>query len=177
MWPCLLRPLLFAKPHKQPPHPALAAFPCLLGTSPPPPPHILHLTSNHTSKRLLTGTFPVFNTPLAFAQKCDRIHSLLEIILRGIESLELAAKEASKQNMIWREELETCADHQGMSHAEVYADLYRLLIAGRSGVAVAEWLGNRLTTRVCCISSLADERRLPSGRRLLKRRANQCSRP
>lgn len=35
-----------------------------------------------------------------------------------------------------------------VSHADVHADLFRLLVTGRAGVAVTEWLGNRLTGRV-----------------------------
>lgn len=35
-----------------------------------------------------------------------------------------------------------------MSHPDVHADLFRLLVTGRAGVAVTEWLGNRLTGRV-----------------------------
>ena len=35
-----------------------------------------------------------------------------------------------------------------MSKVDVHADLFKLLLTGRSGVAVSEWLGNRLTGRV-----------------------------
>jgi hypothetical protein len=31
---------------------------------------------------------------------------------------------------------------------DVHADLFRLLVTGRGGIAVSEWLGNRLTGRV-----------------------------
>jgi len=35
-----------------------------------------------------------------------------------------------------------------VSKQGVHADLFKSLMTGRSGVAVAEWLGNRLTGRV-----------------------------
>lgn len=46
------------------------------------------------------------------------------------------------------------ADHHeqptdlSVSHAEVHSDLFKLLMVGRAGAAIAEWLGNRLTGRV-----------------------------
>lgn len=32
---------------------------------------------------------------------------------------------------------------------DVYADLFRFLMTGRTGIAVNEWLGSRMTPRVC----------------------------
>jgi hypothetical protein len=111
---------------------------------------------------------------LALAQVSDLIAELLEVVLRGLEGAEHAFRDGEKQTMIWREELETCGEQQGseskfvrseerptvwfrwtgvvltplVSHADVHADLFMLLMAGRANPAVTEWLGNRLTGRV-----------------------------
>ena len=37
----------------------------------------------------------------------------LHVILRGLEAAEHAFRDGEKQTLIWREELETCAEQQG----------------------------------------------------------------
>jgi hypothetical protein len=84
--------------------------------------------------------------------------------MRGLESVEHAFKEGEKQTMIWREELESCGEQRGresfgapphsetnetVSVDEIHSHLFQLLITGRGSPAVTEWLGNRLTGRVC----------------------------
>ncbi|KAK4687139.1 hypothetical protein P7C73_g2981, partial [Tremellales sp. Uapishka_1] len=137
-------------------HPNLASFPSILPAIPPPAPDILYLRSPGPAEaeyRLLTGTFPLAaNTPLAarilaLARISDRMSGFLDVILRGLEAAELAVRDGEKENIKWREELETCAEQQAMTVPEVHADLFKLLTTGRSGVAVNEWLGNRLTGR------------------------------
>jgi hypothetical protein len=61
--------------------------------------------------------------------------------------------------------LSECADHHeqptdhSVSHPEVHADLFKLLMVGRAGAAVAEWLGNRLTGRVNSLSDVSEMNR------------------
>ncbi|KIR81389.1 hypothetical protein I306_01624 [Cryptococcus gattii EJB2] len=133
-------------------HPRLASFPVLLPANPPTPPTVLHIQPGHTTSiSLLTGTFRLASIPtaelLSLAQVSDRITGLLDIVLRGLESAEAAFREGEKQTMIHREDLETCAKKQGTSIPDVYADLFRFLMTGRTGIAVTEWLGSRMTPR------------------------------
>ena len=102
-------------------HTKLDRFPTLLPTSVPSPPDILRVTSpdGASSKRLLSGTLLLGrgargDTPtLRLAQSCNWLEGFLNTILRGLEAIEHAFKEGEKQTMIWREELETCAEQQG----------------------------------------------------------------
>lgn len=133
-------------------HPRLISFPALLPANPPTPPTVLHIQPGHASSiSLLTGTFQLPSIPsaelLSLAQVSDRITGLLDIVLRGLESAEAAFRDGEKQTMIHREDLETCAKQQGTSIPDVYADLFRFLMTGRTGVAVSEWLGSRMTPR------------------------------
>ena len=43
--------------------------------------------------------------------------SFLDVIVQGLEAVEQAFRDGEKQTMIWREELETCADQQGSRSA------------------------------------------------------------
>lgn len=43
-----------------------------------------------------------------------------------------------------------------VSVKEVHADLFKLLMTGRSGPAVQEWLGNRLTGRVSVLNDWSE---------------------
>jgi hypothetical protein len=103
------------------PHTKLDSFPSLLPTIVPCLPHVLTVCSpdRSTTKRLLTGTLPlgsglqVDEHLLKLARTCDRLNGFLDIILRGMESVEYAFKEGEKQTMIWREELESCGEQQG----------------------------------------------------------------
>ncbi|WVF72936.1 hypothetical protein IAT40_007754 [Kwoniella sp. CBS 6097] len=133
-------------------HPLLSTFPALLPSDPPVSAHILTIGD----RSFLTGTFPLSIPPsrtagdtavLGLAQSSDRMVGLLDIILRGLENAEQAFRDGEKQTMICREDLETCAQQQAMTIPDVHADLFRFLMTGRSGVAVNEWLGNRLTGR------------------------------
>ncbi|KAK8853269.1 hypothetical protein IAR55_003972 [Kwoniella newhampshirensis] len=130
-------------------HPHLLTFPALLPSNPPVPPSILHVSSSS----LLTGLFPLATdsigstTILYLAKVSDKIAGLFDVLLRGLESAEAAFREGEKQTMICREDLETCAQQQATSILDVYADLFRFLMTGRSAVAVSEWLGSRLTGR------------------------------
>ncbi|OXG13990.1 hypothetical protein C366_04983 [Cryptococcus neoformans Tu401-1] len=133
-------------------HPRLISFPALLPANPPTPPTVLHIQARDASSiSLLTGTFQLPSIPsvelLSLAQVSDRITGLLDIVLRGLESAEAAFREGDKQTMIHREDLETCAKQQGTSIPDVYADLFRFLMTGRTGIAVNEWLGSRMTPR------------------------------
>lgn len=110
-------------------HPKLDTFPTLLPTTVPSPPDILQITSpvGACSKRLLTGTLPLGrgtrgdSSVLRLAQSCNRLEGFLNTILRGLEAIEHAFKEGEKQTMIWREELETCADQQGSKfHLDIH---------------------------------------------------------
>lgn len=117
-------------------HPRLDRFPTLLPTTVPSPSDILRITSpdGASSKRLLTGTLPLGrgtrgDTPnLRLAQSCNWLEGFLNTILRGLEAIEHAFKEGEKQNMIWREELETCADQQGSGSNSFSLELEHLLI-------------------------------------------------
>lgn len=105
------------------------------------------------SVRLLTGTFTLPHnaalTPaaLALAQRADTLERLLDVVLRALGACETVLRESEKQTMIWREELEECGQQQDMSVADVHADLFRFLVAGRCGPAVSEWVGSRMTNR------------------------------
>ncbi|WVQ74239.1 hypothetical protein IAR50_003835 [Cryptococcus sp. DSM 104548] len=141
-----------AAPTKHGPHPHLSAFPALLPATPPAASTILNLHSPSISFSFLTGTFPLPPSPptrevLEIAQTSDRIVGLLDTVLRGVEGMELAFREGEKLTMIHREELDTCAKQQGTSISDVHADLFRFLLTGRTGVAVSEWLGSRMTPR------------------------------
>lgn len=159
-----IQPTAKAKPGA---NPKLAAFPSLLPSTPRVPPDVLAISPRGATSSLLTGTLllpdgtpaPPPRSTLALAESADMLETLLDVILRGLEAAQNAFKESEKQTMIWREELETCADQQGsgcaceielttVSTPDVHADLFRLLMISRSGPAVAEWLGNRMTNRV-----------------------------
>lgn len=102
-------------------HAKLDSFSSLLPTSVPSAPDVLHLSppDGSCSMRLLTGTLPrgsrtrCTRSTLRLAQTCNRLEGMLNTILRGLEAIDHAFKEGDKQTMIWREELETCADQQG----------------------------------------------------------------
>lgn len=136
------------------PHSALSTFPSLLSDNPSLTPDTLCI-SIHSKKalRLLTGCFPLegkgdpSDDVLRFARLTNAVSRYLNLILRGLETAEHAFREAEKQTMIWREELETAATQQAMSKEAVYADLLRMLLAGRCDVAVSEWFGGKLTSR------------------------------
>jgi hypothetical protein len=105
-------------------HPKLSSFPTLLTFQTETTPDILYLSPpcSATHHRYLTGTFPLKNvktpTPsiLAFAQLAERLSQYLEIVIRGLESVQHAFGEGQKQGMIWREELETCGEQQGCEY-------------------------------------------------------------
>ncbi|KAL1412364.1 hypothetical protein Q8F55_000108 [Vanrija albida] len=150
-----IQPTAKAKPGA---NPKLATFPALLPSTPRVLPDVLAISPPRNagpSASLLTGTLlladgtpaPPPPSTLALAESADMLETLLDIILRGLEAAQNAFKESEKQTMIWREELETCAEQQGMSTPDVHADLFRLLMISRSGPAVSEWLGNRMTNR------------------------------
>ncbi|WVR07625.1 hypothetical protein IAU60_004667 [Kwoniella sp. DSM 27419] len=138
-------------------HELLYLFPALLPSATPVPPHTLQIAG----RPYLTGTFPlptrastsrsntaeVDRSILALAQISNRMVGLLNTVLRGLENAEQAFRDADKQTMICREDLETCAGQQGTSIPDVHADLFHFLMTGRSGIAVNEWLGNKLTGR------------------------------
>lgn len=75
--------------------------------------------------RLLTGTFrlpdgtpsPTPPSILALAERSDRLASLINVLFRGVESIEAALRDGDKQTMIWREELETCGQQQGSEYS------------------------------------------------------------
>nr|XP_018260797.1 uncharacterized protein I303_06513 [Kwoniella dejecticola CBS 10117]OBR82955.1 hypothetical protein I303_06513 [Kwoniella dejecticola CBS 10117] len=143
------------KPEPKPTlHPLLSAFPSLLPSRIPLPPNILRISSYP----FLTGTLPLpllndnkdgkpHRTILELSKVSDRMVGFLDIILRGLENAVVAFRESEKQTMICREDLETCAQQQAMSIPDVHSDLFRFLMTGRSGVAVNEWLGSKLTGR------------------------------
>ncbi|WRT70155.1 uncharacterized protein IL334_007149 [Kwoniella shivajii] len=131
-------------------HSTLSAFPALLPSAIPISPDILVISAFP----FLTGTFPLppqTRIPtqglLELAKASDKMVGFLDVILRGLENAEVAFREGEKQTMICREDLETCAQQQAMSTFDVHSDLFRFLMTGRSGVAVNEWLGSRLTGR------------------------------
>nr|ODN91736.1 hypothetical protein L203_00987 [Cryptococcus depauperatus CBS 7841] len=133
-------------------HPLLLTFPSLLPSNPPVPPVVLQIqTSYPSSISLLTGTLPLSTRPtrevLSLAQMSDRMLVLLDTALRGFENVEAAFRECEKQTMIHREDLETSGKQQGVSIADVHADMFRFLMTGRTGVVVSEWLGSRMTPR------------------------------
>ncbi|WWC91790.1 uncharacterized protein L201_006737 [Kwoniella dendrophila CBS 6074] len=138
-----------APPPKPTLHSSLTTFPCLLPSAIPLQPDILSI-SNH---QFLTGTFPFpdnqkqGNALLELSRISDKMVGFLDVILRSLENAEIAFREGEKQTLICREDLETCAQQQAMSTPDVHADLFRFLMTGRSGIAVNEWLGNRLTGR------------------------------
>ncbi|KAL7418520.1 hypothetical protein Q5752_006978 [Cryptotrichosporon argae] len=148
--PAITNPFLPPPPSKPTSlaHPLLSTFPALLPAPTPVAPHVLSVPP----LRLLTGTFPVPPAPdaavLALAQVSDTLCGLFEGVIRGIEAMEAAVKDGEKQTMLWREEVETCGEQQGMTRVEVHADLFRLLMTGRTGPAVTDWLGNRMSNRV-----------------------------
>ncbi|OCF61367.1 hypothetical protein L486_01015 [Kwoniella mangroviensis CBS 10435] len=149
--PFMRQAALTQTPPKPTIHPSLSTFPALLPSTIPLQPDILHIGSSEYS--LLTGTFasPSDSEPsqemMELSKISDKIVHLLDIILRGIENAEIHFREGDKQTMICREDLETCAKQQAMSIQDVHSDLFRFLMTGRSGVAVNEWMGNRLTGR------------------------------
>ncbi|OCF41363.1 hypothetical protein I317_04844 [Kwoniella heveanensis CBS 569] len=143
-------------------HSSLSTFPSLLPSDPPISAHVLTISN----RSFLTGTFPLSTLPSAspdsgfgpssstmgtavldLAKVSDRMAGLLNVVLRGLENAEQAFRDGEKQTMICREDLETCAQQQAMTIPDVHADLFRFLMTGRSGIAVNEWLGNRLTGR------------------------------
>lgn len=113
-----------------------------------------------TSARLLTGTYLLPSaTPealppsvLELALRGDMLTRLLDTVFRGFESCAAAFKDADKQTFLWRDELEICGQQQGVSASDVHAELFRFLMTGRPSVPIGEWLGNRLTNRVCTLS-------------------------
>jgi hypothetical protein len=80
--------------------------------------------------------------------RADTITRLLDPVFRGLESCAAAYRDAERQTMVWREELEACGQQQGMTVRDVHADLFRFLMCRRSSPPITEWLGNRLTNRV-----------------------------
>nr|XP_019010398.1 uncharacterized protein I206_04867 [Kwoniella pini CBS 10737]OCF49179.1 hypothetical protein I206_04867 [Kwoniella pini CBS 10737] len=140
------------KPEPRPTfHSLLKSFPSLLPSNIPLPPNILSISSYP----FLTGTLPLPPSQgkenaqeiLELSKISDRMSGYLDIILRGLENAEIAFRESEKQTMICREDLETCAQQQAMTIPDVHSDLFRFLMTGRSGVAVNEWLGSKLTGR------------------------------
>ena len=150
------------------PHSKLASFPSLLPAKPPLPPDVLRLRSPRSSSEttfltgsLRTGSGVSTSSSLNLAQMSNRLASLFDFVLKGIEAAEHAFREGEKQTLIWREEVESCGEQQGsmsnieafrdslspVTKGEVHADLFRLLSTGRHGPAVGDWLGNRLTGR------------------------------
>ena len=110
----------FSTPHL---HAKLDTFPALLPSTPFLSADILHLAppSGSTSHSLLTGTFPLSSSQihspvLDFAETASRLSLLLDVLLRGLETAEHSFTDGEKQTMIWREELETCAEQQGSKH-------------------------------------------------------------
>lgn len=179
----------FAKPPPPPnpniPHARLLAFPSLLPANPPADPHVLTIQLGSVTRTLLTGSFLISSTDrsdiealaetriaeqvLRVAQSSDKLLGLYNTMLRGLDAVETAWREAAKQNMIWREELETCGSQHGCecgnsdddlrcrlsaraddaaSRADIHADLLRFLVTGRSNEGVSDWLGAKLTGRV-----------------------------
>jgi hypothetical protein len=98
-------------------HTKLATFPSLLATAPPQPPHILHINLPGRKIRLLTGSFPcpdtIFPPYLRLSQSSNLLEGFLNTVLRGLEAMEAAWRDAYKQTMVWREELEECGKSQG----------------------------------------------------------------
>ncbi|CAK9782409.1 hypothetical protein CC85DRAFT_314014 [Cutaneotrichosporon oleaginosum] len=140
-------------------HAKLEAASTLLPADPRPPPSVLHVAvpaqRPRASARLLTGTYllppgtpeDVPSAILEVAVRADKIAHLLDPVFRGLESCAAAYRDAEKQTMVWREELEACGEQQGMSVRVVHADLFRFLMCRRSSPPITEWLGNRLTNR------------------------------
>ncbi|WVQ84661.1 hypothetical protein IAT38_006816 [Cryptococcus sp. DSM 104549] len=146
-----MRPVAAALP-KQTLHPILQDFPSLLPSKSPIAPTMLQIsTQQPSSAYLLNGTLSLASDPtpavLELAQIADQMVTLFDTVLRGLENAEAAFREGEKQTMICREDLETCAKQQATSIPDVHADLFRHLITGRTGIAVTEWLGNRMTGR------------------------------
>lgn len=111
------------------PHKKVETFPALLPSNPRAPSDVLTLlpparNSNRIGGSLLTGTFllpegtPTPTPPaiLALSERSDRLAGLINVLFRGVESVEAALREADKQTMIWREELETCGQQQGSEY-------------------------------------------------------------
>ncbi|ORX40520.1 hypothetical protein BD324DRAFT_647447 [Kockovaella imperatae] len=133
-----------------PRHELLKDFPCLLPSASPMPPDILRIGPPASDIRhlFLTGTYPTdVRTDLRQVLLVDKISEMLDVVLRGISVAHHHFREAGKQTMIWREEVETCGEQQGMSKKDTHSDLFRLLMTGRCSPGVSEWLGNRLTGR------------------------------
>ena len=60
---------------------------------------------------------------LRVAQLSDRLLGLYNTYLRGLDAVDVAWREVSKQNMIWREELEGCASKHGSEYSS--GSMYR----------------------------------------------------
>jgi hypothetical protein len=100
-----------------------------LPANPPAEPHVLTVLVGSVTRTLLTGSFLVPSTDrsdtealaetriaeqvLRVAQSSDKLLGLYNTVLRGFDAVETAWREAAKQNMIWREELETCGSQHG----------------------------------------------------------------
>lgn len=150
-------------------HASLSSFPRLFPAYNETKPQVLSIIpcAAKASRRQLSGTYTVTGVPedqtLVMAGIAHRLSDYFDTILRGLENADAAHKEGAKQTMIWREELETCAEQQGsewrfvlmsrqlkaVSNQEVMDDVFRFLMTGRCSAAVTEWLGSRLTGRVC----------------------------
>lgn len=80
-------------------------------------PDILTVTIDNETSSFLTGSFPVpeaiTKQILKVAQLSDRIACYLDVMAKGMEAIESAWRDAYKQSMIWREELETCGQQHG----------------------------------------------------------------
>jgi hypothetical protein len=106
------------------------------------------------------------------------VKGLLNVILQGVEHCQGVWKDGiDRERIKWIDELEDAAKSHGCEHqntqprpylladlsspkatlAATHADLTRLLLAGRCGEAVAQFLGGRITDKVSCVPDCFDE--------------------
>ncbi|KAJ9120779.1 hypothetical protein QFC22_002712 [Naganishia vaughanmartiniae] len=123
-------------------HALLRTFPSLLDSQPP---HVLCIPA--LSRSFLSGTFPLTShRSLSFQHKgfTARLQKpiLREDMLFAKSGTRLRIMEELTERL---DDLESCAADNGTSRDAVMADLLRLLVAGRCGDAVSQFMGGKLT--------------------------------
>ncbi|KAJ9108134.1 hypothetical protein QFC19_002601 [Naganishia cerealis] len=146
-------------------HPLLRSFPSLLDSQPP---HVLCIPV--LSLSFLSGTFPltahrslpfqhkgftaklenpILREDMLLAKSGTRLRRYCNTIMKGLESCWHVWRKGIMEELTERlDDLESCAADNGTSRDAAMADLLRLLIAGRCGDAVGQFMGGKLTDGV-----------------------------
>ncbi|KAJ9105236.1 hypothetical protein QFC21_001601 [Naganishia friedmannii] len=95
------------------------------------------------SARLQT---PILREDMLLAKSGTRLRRYCDTIMKGLESCWHVWRKGVMEELTERlDDLESCAADNGTSRDSAMADLLRLLVAGRCGDAVSQFMGGKLT--------------------------------